>query len=49
MNLVIVESPTKVPKNTKSLISLFFEDPRFYNPAKGENKIGTKTILSLCN
>ncbi|TSC89889.1 MAG: hypothetical protein G01um10143_379 [Parcubacteria group bacterium Gr01-1014_3] len=45
MKLVIVESPTKVPKNSKSLIWLFFEDPRFCHQIKDLNKIGTKTII----
>lgn len=41
MNLVIVESPTKVPISTKVEI----EDPRFCYQIEDLNKIGTKTIL----
>lgn len=45
MKLIIVESPTKVPKNKKSKIFIFFEDPRFCNQIEDLNKIGTRTIL----
>lgn len=36
-----------VPKNKKSLIFIFFEDPRFYNSAKGGNKIGKGTAKNM--
>jgi len=42
MNLVIVESPTKVPINQKSLVFRFIEDPRFFTKLKILEKSGQK-------